>query len=152
LLRLQAEFDNFRKRTERESKERAIRSSERLMQKLLPTLDHFQLGLASATPEDPAGPLIDGMKLVLAELQSVLGAEGLQPIDAEGLPFDPQVHEAVAVVPSPDHPDGTVLRQVRRGYRLGQHLLRPASVVVSRDETHEQPQGPDDEKIEIQDH
>lgn len=140
LLRLQAEFDNYRKRTEREREEQARRSTERLMRSLLPTLDNFEMGLKSAAAEDAAGPVIHGMKLILSELRSALENEGLQPIDAEGRPFDPRLHEAVAVVPSRNHEDGTVVQQIRRGYRLGDYLLRPASVVVAHND-HE----PDDD-------
>ena len=134
LLRLQAEFDNFRKRTEREREEQTRRSTERLMRSLLPTLDNFEMGLKSAEDEDAAGPVIHGMRLILSELRSALENEGLQPIDARDRPFDPRLHEAVAVVPSPEHKDGTVVQQIRHGYRLGNYLLRPASVVVAHND------------------
>lgn len=143
LLRLQAEFDNYRKRVERERAEQSRRSAERLIRRILPALDHFELGLkTAASPDDHAGPVLDGMRLILSELQATLEAEGLQPIDAQGRIFDPNLHEAVAVLPSPGHPDGTVIEQIRRGYRLGDLLLRPASVVVGRNDNDTASDGP----------
>jgi len=136
-LRSQADLDNYRKRAVRE-KEEAIRfANASLAEQLLPVLDHFELGLdaARANPGD-ATTIVDGMGMVLRQLQDVLRDFGVQSVDGEGAPFDPNLHEAIAQEPHPEIPEGTILRQLRRGYRLRERLLRPANVVVSAGPPH----------------
>ncbi len=131
LLRLQADFDNFRKRTVREREETYRRANTDLMTELLPVLDHLELALkaASENATDPA--FADGVRLVFDQMLGVLGKFGLSPIDAEGQAFDPGEHEAVSHLPSPDVAENHVMVQSRRGYKLGDRVLRAAQVVVS---------------------
>ncbi len=131
-IRLQADFDNFRKRAQRERLEAQGRAHEELMRALLPVLDHFEIGLRSAIEHGSDEAVCAGFRLVQDELTRVLDRAGLSALDtAPGRPFDPHQHEAVTHAPSAEHPADTVVQQVRRGYRLGAQLIRPAQVVVS---------------------
>ena len=130
-LRSQADFDNFKKRAARE-KEQAIKyANSSLLERLIAIVDNFELGLAAAKSEGEQSPVYSGMSMVLKQLTDFLADNGLQPIDAEGQKFDPNLHEAIAHEPNDSVPEGVVLRQMRRGYRLKDRLLRPSSVVVS---------------------
>lgn len=131
LLRLQADFDNYRKRVDRERKDWAVYANEKLLKDLLPALDNFDLGLANGIKANAPEALLEGLRLVKGQLESALAKSGVTPIDAEGQPFDPNLHEAITHMPSPDVPEGIVLAQTRRGYMMGDKLLRPAQVVVS---------------------
>jgi molecular chaperone GrpE len=131
LLRLQADFDNFRKRTARERAEVHVRSLEDLMQELLPVLDHFEMGLASAGRQGTDPAVFQGLALVLDQFRAALTRFGLTPIEAVGKPFDPNHHESVAMMPSEEYSRDTVVTETRRGYVLGGRLLRAAQVVVS---------------------
>jgi molecular chaperone GrpE len=130
-LRLQADFDNFRKRTTRERHDAHRQAIEGLMQEMLPVLDHFEMGLKSASEQGLPEGLLDGFRLVWEQLNGVLRRFGLSPVDAQGQPFDPHRHESVALVPSERHARDAVVEQTRRGYALGPRLLRPAQVVLS---------------------
>ena len=130
-LRTQADFENYKKRAARE-KEEAIRfANSSLLERLIAIIDNFELGLSSARAEGEQSPIYSGMMLVLKQLNDFLADNGLQPIEAEGRPFDPNWHEAIAHEPSNKVPEGKVIRQTRRGYRFKDRLLRPSSVVVS---------------------
>lgn len=130
-LRSQADFDNYKKRAARE-KEEAIRfANSSLLERLVAIVDNFELGLSAARDEGEKSPIYAGMSMVLKQLEDFLTENGLQPIDAEGQKFNPNLHEAIANERSADFPEGTVIRQIRRGYRLKDRLLRPSSVVVS---------------------
>jgi molecular chaperone GrpE len=125
LRRLQAEFDNYRKRVLREQTAMASRAAARLVERLLPVLDNLE----RAVSHGEGGP---GVELVHKELRQVLGQEGLAEIEAEGAPFDPRIHEAFQVVDDPDAAEATVREVYRRGYTLRDQVLRPAMVVVAR--------------------
>ena len=130
-LRSQADFDNYKKRAARE-KEEAIRyANSSLLERLIAIVDNFELGLSAAREEGEKSPVYSGMSMVLKQLTDFLADNGLQPIDAQGKKFDPNLHEAIAHETSVKVPEGTVIRQTRRGYRLKDRLLRPSSVVVS---------------------
>jgi molecular chaperone GrpE len=129
-LRLQADFDNFRKRTQRERSDVQVRATEELVEALLPVLDHFELGLRNAATQPAAASVREGFQLVYDQLQATLRRFGLMPFEARGV-FDPHLHEALTHVPSAEHPADTIVTQTRSGYRLGEKLLRPAQVVVS---------------------
>lgn len=133
LLRLQADFDNFRRRTAKERDELFIRANESLMTELLTVIDHAELAIGSITGKEGAAPdpLAKGFKMVSDELQSTLSKFGLTPVDALGKTFDANQHESLSQLPSDTVPEGTVLTQVRRGYKLGEKLLRPARVILS---------------------
>lgn len=131
LLRLQADFDNYRKRIDRERKDWALYANEKLLKDLLPALDNFELGLANGVKSNAPEALLEGLRLVHGQIEGALAKSGVTPIDAEGCPFDPHLHEAITHMPSQDVPAGTVMAQTRRGYKMGDKLLRAAQVVVS---------------------
>ena len=128
LQRLAAEFDNFRKRTARDQQALVARAAERLVKELLPVLDDLERALVAAEEHEEAA-LEDGVRLVHRQLASVLQKEGLAEIETNGR-FDPHVHEALLSQPS-EAEEGSVIEVVQKGYRLGDHVLRPARVVVS---------------------
>lgn len=131
LLRLQADFDNYRKRMDREKKDWIAFASEKLVLDLLPVLDHFELGLADSANNGAPASFVEGFQLVYSQLRAAIEKAGVQAIDAEGAAFDPHLHEAITHLPSDDVPEGHVVLQSRRGYRMGDKLLRAAQVVVS---------------------
>jgi molecular chaperone GrpE len=131
LLRKQAEFDNFRKRTERERAEFVQYASAELVRELLGVLDSFELALKNAESEN--GGDRKGFQLIHKQLVDMLSRAGLEPIRAEGQPFDPNIHEAVTTQAAPEGiDDGTVLADLRTGYVLKGKLLRPTMVVVAK--------------------
>jgi len=131
-LRTAADFDNFRKRAARE-KEDAIRyANSTLLEGLLPVADNFELGLDAARSAPDAAAILQGLDMVSRQLRDFLAGSGLEEIATEGAEFDPNVMEAVGHEPDDQVPENRVLRQTRRGYKLRDRLLRPASVVVSK--------------------
>ena len=130
-LRSQADFENYKKRSAREKEEAIKYANNALLERLVGIIDNFELGLAAAKEQGEQSPIYSGMILVQKQLSDLLSENGLQPIEAEGRRFDPNVHEAIAHEPSDQVPEGIVLRQTRRGYRFKDRLLRPAKVVVS---------------------
>jgi molecular chaperone GrpE len=130
-LRSQADFDNYKKRAAREKEEAIKYANSSLLERLISIIDNFELGLAAAKGEGETSPIYSGMSMVLKQLTDFLADNGLQPIDATGQKFDPNLHEAIAHEPSATVPEGIVVRQTRRGYRMRDRLLRPSSVVVS---------------------
>lgn len=130
-LRSQADFDNYKKRAAREKEDAIKYANSSLLERLIAIVDNFELGLSAARAEGEKSPIYAGMSMVLKQLTDFLADNGLQPIDAEGQKFDPNLHEAIAHEPSADVAEGIVIRQTRRGYRLKDRLLRPSSVVVS---------------------
>ncbi len=134
LLRVSADFDNFKKRSARERQEAIRFANEGLMEKIIPVLDSMEMALA-ATAQAEAGQseaLKTGVEMIYNQLKTVLAEAGLEQIDAAGEPFDPAWHEAVSQQASADVPEGLVLHQIRKGYRLRERLIRPASVVVAK--------------------
>jgi molecular chaperone GrpE len=130
-LRSQADFENYKKRAARE-KEGAIKyANSALLERLIPIVDNFELGLEAARGAGEKSPVFSGMSMVLKQLMDFLTEHGLQPIDATGQKFDPNLHEAIAHEPSDEVTEGVVILQTRRGYRMRDRLLRPSSVVVS---------------------
>ena len=131
LLRLQADFDNYKKRQARERLDWIAGAAKDVVSELLPVLDNFERGLQSvgANPEHKA--LLDGFSMIYTQLQNALQKAGVAEIPAEGLAFDTAVHDAVTTMPSADVPEGHVAAVARRGYTLNGKLLRPAQVVVS---------------------
>jgi molecular chaperone GrpE len=132
LLRLQADFENFRKRTLREREEAYLYGHQNLVKELLPTVDNLERAIEHARGEgaDLEG-LLQGVELVLRELQSVLARSGVAQIEAEGKPFDPALHEAMGAQPTADVPPNTVTQVFQKGYRLRERMLRPARVMIS---------------------
>ncbi len=131
LLRLQADFDNFRKRTLREKNELFESANQELMLEILPVLDHLQLAIKAAITHQADQAFRDGLTLIFDQLMGALSKFGLNPIKTEKQCFDHNLFEAVNTMPSVTEPEGMVLTLVRSGYMLNNKLLRPAQVVVS---------------------
>ena len=134
LLRTSADFDNFKKRAAREKQDAIKFANEGLLQKLIPVLDNFDMALsaAQAAPADASESLQTGISMIYQQLKNAAGEAGLEEVDAAGKVFDPNLHEAVSQKESADTPEGSVLQQLRKGYKLRERLLRPASVVVAK--------------------
>src|SRR5947208_10776406 len=130
-LRSQADFENYKKRCAREKEDAIKYANSSLLERLVAIVDNFELGLEAARGESEQSPIYSGMSLVLKQLQDLLTESGLEPIEAVGQKFDPNLHEAIAHEPSAEVPEEIVIRQTRRGYRFKDRLLRPSTVVVS---------------------
>ncbi len=130
LKRLAADFANYRKRNEAERTEFAKFAKSDLISKILDVLDGFDRALATIPEELKGTPWVEGMWLLERKLRGILEVEGLKPVDSIGAQFDPYQHEAVAHVPS-DQPEGTVIAEHQKAYRLHDKLIRPALVTVS---------------------
>ncbi len=131
LLRIAAEFDNYRKRVDRDRRDQADAAVASAVEDLLPIVDNLERAL-----EVPAGEDTDsyrqGVELIHRQMLDVLRRRGVTPIESVGTDFDPQVHQAVAHEASPEHREGEVMEEFRRGYKLGDRLLRPAMVKVAK--------------------
>lgn len=130
-LRAMADMDNFRKRSVREREEMSKFGIGQFIEKLLPVVDHFELGLQAARQHPEAKPVTEGFEMVSRQLERVLTDSGVEAEDPLGEAFDPQQHECIAHQPSPEVDEDHVMAVVKKGYRLNGRLLRPASVVVS---------------------
>lgn len=131
-LRTQADFDNFRKRAAREKEDAIKFANASFLERLIPILDNFELGLNAARGSAADSPILAGMDMVAKQLTDFLASSGVEPVNAEGQPFDPNLHEAVAQEASTTVPEGVVIRQLRKGFKLRDRLLRPATVMVSK--------------------
>jgi molecular chaperone GrpE len=136
LLRTAAEFDNYRKRIERERREWSEAAAADVIRDLLPVIDDFDRALAAPVDAEGGAAAVDryraGVDLIRRQLLEVLRRNGVEPFDAVGRDFDPEWHEAVTTEPANGHRDGEVTAEIRRGYRIGQRLLRPAMVRVAK--------------------
>lgn len=133
LLRVTADFDNFKKRAARERDEARRAATEATLGKLLPVLDNFDMALvATNQPNANLETLKVGVTMIHGQLRGIFTDAGLEEINAVGQAFDPSLHEAVSQQETSDVPEGQVVQQVRKGYRLRDRLLRPASVVVAK--------------------
>lgn len=134
LLRTTADFDNFKKRAAREKQDAIKYATESLLQKVIPVLDNFEMALAAAqnNASTDIKSVRDGVAMIHSQLKSTLTDAGLEEVDATGKPFDPNIHEAVSQQESADVPEGHVLQQLRKGYKLRERLLRPATVIVAK--------------------
>lgn len=131
-MRAQADLDNYRKRAVREKEESIRYANASLLEKLLPILDSFELGLEAARTATDTASITEGMAMVQKQLQDFLRSHGVEPIAAEGGAFDPAHHEGVAQEHSAEVPEGHVVRQLRKGYKMKDRLLRASSVTVSK--------------------
>jgi molecular chaperone GrpE len=136
--RARAEFANYKKRVEAEREEVRRASNEALLLKLLPVVDDFERAFQKIPQEAADSPWVSGINMILRKLQAILESQGVAPIQAAGRPFDPQQHEAVLMEETAEHPDGTVVAELQRGYRLGERVLRPAQVKVATNKHKEQ--------------
>ena len=131
LLRTAAEFDNYRKRTDRERRELVEAAAASLIEDLLPVLDDLERALEAPADDPAAAAYRRGVELIHRQLLDVLRRRGVEPIDTLGHAFDPAWHEALGSVPLGDRRDGEITAEIRRGYRIGSRLLRPAQVMVA---------------------
>jgi molecular chaperone GrpE len=132
--RTQADFENYRKRAAKDAATAGERAKAGLVRELLPVLDNLERALATAVHDDgDSSPVVEGVRLVRADLAGVLERSGVESFDPVGEPFDPTVHEALSTRPAPEgtHP-GVVMDVVEKGYRLNDTVLRPARVIVSQ--------------------
>ena len=141
-LRLYADFENLKKRVERERVEHRLRATESLLGRLLPVLDNFERALAAKAGEDG---LRSGVQMIYRQLFDELRREGLRPVEALGQAFDPTVHEAVATTSDSGLPAHTVVGELQRGYFFGDRLLRPSLVRVQTDGEAPVPAEPEQE-------
>lgn len=129
LLRTAAEFDNYRKRMDRERRELAEYTAGEVMTELLPIVDNLERALQAAAEDDP---LRKGVELIHRQMLDVLRKRGVKPIEALGADFDPNFHQAVIHEESAEHREGEVMEELQRGYVIGDRLLRPAMVKVAK--------------------
>jgi molecular chaperone GrpE len=132
MLRMQADMENLRKRLFREHEKSRKRALERLMLDLLPVRDSLELGLQAADQATTVEALKEGKQLIMKMLTKVMTDHGLETIDPAGERFDPELHEAMSTMPSPEHEENTVIDVLEKGYKLNDRLLRPAKVIVTR--------------------
>jgi molecular chaperone GrpE len=131
LLRTTAEFDNYRKRVDRDRKDMAARAAEAVLIEILPIIDDLERALAAEDTGEGADAYRRGVELIHKQLLDLLTRRGVTPIDTAGATFDPHLHQAVSSEPSADYREGEIIEEFRRGYRLGDRLLRPAMVKVA---------------------
>lgn len=129
-LRLRADFDNFIKRTQRNSEQLAAAEKESFIRDLLPIIDNLERALANGQ-SDPSNPLFQGIRMTLQQLGKLLGQHGIEPVADVGQIFDPHRHEAISVQNDPTQPDQIVLDVTQRGYCQGDKAFRPAQVIVN---------------------
>jgi molecular chaperone GrpE len=133
LLRVSAEFDNYKKRTARESAEFRKYATESLIKELLPVVDNLERAIQlSATQSQAIGSFVEGVEMTLREMQKVFARHQVAPIEAIGQPFDPCFHQAVMQLETSEHPANTVVQELQKGYTIHDRLLRPAMVAVSK--------------------
>ena len=134
LLRMAAEFENFRKRAAREREEALRNGIERVVNKLLPVVDSFEMAMAATESAQDASvdSLRSRVEMIRSQMKSALNDVGVEEVDAMGAVFDPAFHEAVSQMADDSVEEGTVLHQIRKGYKLRDKLIRPASVVVAK--------------------
>ncbi|NQT51255.1 nucleotide exchange factor GrpE [bacterium] len=131
LQRSKADFINYQKRVQRERERWSELAIEALCLRVLPALDDLDRALTAAEDDHDLNSLIEGLRLIQAKFLKALSEDGVSPLDAQGQPFDPAYHEAVAHLHNPAVPDHTVVEELRRGYLIGSRLLRAAQVVVA---------------------
>ncbi len=144
LMRLAAETENYKKRSEREKADFLKRANEALLRELLPVMDNLERALEHAVEEGGNDtPMVKGLELTIQELWKVLERHGVERVEALGQPFDPELHEAMMQQEDPDAEENTVIGVLQKGYRLQGRLLRPAMVIVSK-----RPAGQEDDEPE----
>ncbi len=132
LLRVAADFDNYKKRATREKEEWAKFANEDLIKAILPFVDNLERAVNHAEKVEDAGVLIEGVRLTIQQLLQALNKFGLSTFDSVGKPFDPARHEAILLVPTDQHEPNQVVEEFQKGYLLNDRLLRPATVSVSK--------------------
>lgn len=130
LLRTQADYDNFRRRTVKEKEELGKYASAKLITELLPVIDNFERALGSVPDAPETASYAKGVEMIFRQLESILKAEGLVPMESVGTPFNPEYHQAIMQVESDEFEEGDVVEEVQKGYILKDKVLRPAMVKV----------------------
>ena len=130
--RNQADLENYRKRVAREREDDIKRAKLGLLEDLLPVMDNFELGMMEVRKGDPKSPIVFGMEMIERQLKDFMVSSGVEVVDAVGAMFDPNLHEAVGQEESAEIEEGKVIRQMRKGYKVRDRLLRAAMVVVSK--------------------
>jgi molecular chaperone GrpE len=130
VMRLTADYDNYRKRAQREKNEARQFANQGLLEDLIPVLDNFEMAISAAKEIDPS--IKDGVQMIYDQLFNVLKESGMEPIDAVGKEFDPNLHEALSQEETAEAEEGTVVKQAQLGYKLNDRLVRPARVVVAK--------------------
>jgi len=132
-LRISAEFENYKKRKDREATDFRKYANETLVKELLPVIDNLERAVeTSADHEDAVNCILEGVDMTLKEILKVLEKFAVKAVDAVGNPFDPTYHQAVMQEESEDHPDNTVIKELQKGYTIHDRLLRPSMVVVAK--------------------
>jgi len=132
ILRVRAEMENFRKRMQRDAEQQLKFANVPLVRDLLDVIDNLNRALEAARGDETnTKALIDGVHMVSQQFTDVLGKHGCKSIESQGAQFDPNIHQAIAQMPSPNHEAGTVAQEVAVGYRLHERVIRPAQVIVS---------------------
>jgi molecular chaperone GrpE len=131
-LRVQADFDNFRRRSRQEKEDFAKYASLKLIEQLLPVVDNFERALSSSKDTKDFEALVKGLDMTFRQLENLLVQEGLSPIEAVGQPFNPEYHQAIMQVESEEHEEGIVVEEIQKGYILKDKVVRPAMVKVSQ--------------------
>ncbi|MGI1657635.1 MAG: nucleotide exchange factor GrpE [Desulfitobacterium sp.] len=131
LQRLQADFDNYRKRTQKEKDDYLKYASERVVEGLLPVLDNFDRAILASKTNQDFTSFAQGVDMIFKQMETTLAKEGLVAIEAVGQPFDPNMHEAVLQVESNEYPENTVVEELQKGYYLKEKVIRPSMVKVS---------------------
>lgn len=130
-VRAQADFDNFRRRTQKEKEELAKYASMKLVTELVPVIDNFERAMATVPEGTESESFSKGIQMIFRQLETVLNNEGLTAMDTVGQPFNPEFHQAIMQVESDEYEEGTVVEEVQKGYMLKDKVLRPAMVKVS---------------------
>ncbi|WP_182535154.1 nucleotide exchange factor GrpE [Fontibacillus panacisegetis] len=131
LLRTQADFDNFRRRTQKEKEELGKYASAKLITELLPVVDNFERALSTISDTTEAASYAKGVEMILRQFEGILQTEGLTAMETVGQPFNPEYHQAIMQVESEDHEEGIIVEELQKGYLLKDKVLRPAMVKVS---------------------
>lgn len=131
MIRLQADFDNYRKRMKTEKEELVKHVNFEFIKKILPVIDNMERALASA--EKKSDGVVEGLEMILRQFKEVLESEGVVPVESIGKVFDPALHEAVMTEENEEYPPGTVIEELQRGYKMENRILRPSMVKVSEE-------------------
>ena len=147
LLRVQADFDNYRKRVQKERTDLLRYGAENALREILPVIDNIELAVESARNHDNSGSqLREGIDMILSQFFSALDKLGVKPIETVDHPFDPNKHDALMRVHAPETDEGSVVSEIRKGYYLHDKVLRPAQVTVGTHEKEQAPDGADEEQ------
>lgn len=131
VLRMQADYDNFRRRTQKEKESAAKYRSQILAEKLIPALDNFERGMMIDAQSEETKSLLQGMEIVYRQFKEALAEEGIEPIESVGQPFDPHRHQAIMQTESDEFESNVVVEEMQKGYMLKDRVIRPAMVKVN---------------------